>query len=245
MVGAAFEGEPDMTQQADFQALARRAVELVRQDNWVGLGSGRTAEAFLEELGKQVRKGLRIRAVPTSEAVGRRARELGITVENLPSADLLDMTIDGADEVERNTLNLIKGWGGALVRERIVAAASKRQVILVTEEKLVERLGSRGRLPIEVLPFAAPFCRRQIEALKVRDGIRPEIRGGEQKPFITDNGNWILDCGIGPLEDPPSVADAIRAIPGVVDTGLFLGTADMVLVESDRVIQEMHRPGRR
>src|SRR5262249_47382433 len=144
----------------------------------------------------------------------------------------LDVTIDGADEVERGTLNLVKGWGGALVRERIVAAASKRQVILVTEEKLVDRLGARGKLPVEVLPFAAAFCRRKLEQIPAARPIVPELRGGEASPFVSDNGNWIFDCSVPPLTDAAAFDRSLRTVPGLVDTGLFLGTAAVVLLAS-------------
>jgi len=137
----------------------------------------------------------------------------------------LDLTVDGADEVDP-PLNLIKGYGGALVRERIVAAASRRQVILVTVDKLVPPLGARGRLPVEIVPFGRPLCERRLAAL----GCRPGLRGADGGPFVTDNGNLILDCEIAPLEDPAALEREIRRIPGVVDTGLFLGTADTVLV---------------
>jgi ribose 5-phosphate isomerase A len=134
-------------------------------------------------------------------------------------------------------LNLIKGRGGALTRERIVAAASRRQVILVTPEKLVDRLGERGLLPVEVLPFAEPFCRRRLVAL----GLRPELRLRGGAPFITDNGNRVLDCAIGPLDNPAALESTVCAIPGVVDTGLFLGTASLVLVGRPDGIDEMRK----
>ncbi len=204
--------------------LAEHALAFVRDGDVVGLGSGRAAEAFLRALADRVREGLSVRGVPTSEATARLARELGIPLVDL-DADLLDVTVDGADEVDPR-LDLIKGYGGAFVRERIVAAASRRQVILVGAEKLVPVLGSRGRLPVEVVPFALPVARRRLEGL----GCRPELRLAGDRPFLSDNGNVIVDCAVGPIGDPPALERAIRAIPGVVDTGLFLGTADTVLV---------------
>src|SRR5437899_3211359 len=159
--------------ESDLQALGRRALDFVPDGSRIGLGSGHTTEAFLHALGERVSQGLHVRGVPTSSGTAQLARELGIPLDTLDAAEPLEVTIDGADEVEPPTLRLIKGWGGALVRERIVAAAAKRQVILVTAEKLVERLGSRGKLPVEVLPFAAAFCRRRLERL----GLRPVIRG--------------------------------------------------------------------
>jgi ribose 5-phosphate isomerase A len=181
--------------------------------------------------------------VPTSEHVARLARSLGIPLDTLDDQAPLELTIDGADEVEPTTLNLIKGWGAALVRERIVAAASKRQVIIVTGEKLVDRLGARGRLPVEVIPFAAPFCQRQMEQLAVAGGLRPAVRQRDGRPLVTDNGNWILDCQLGPQDDPAGLERALRAIPGVVDTGLFLGTAALVLVAEGGKVRELRRLG--
>jgi ribose 5-phosphate isomerase A len=222
---------------SDLQALGRRALDFVPDGSRIGLGSGHTTEAFLHALGERVRQGLRVRGVPTSSGTAQLARELGIPLDTLDAAEPLEVTIDGADEVEPPTLRLIKGWGGALVRERIVAAAAKRQVILVTAEKLVERLGARGKLPVEVLPFAAAFCRRRIEQL----GLRPAIRARDGHIFITDNGNWIFDCGISPLDDPAGLERSLCAIPGVVDTGLFLDTAASVLVAEGGGVRELTR----
>lgn len=207
----------------------------MRDGTLVGLGSGRAATAFLRALAAQARKGLSIRGVPTSEATALLARELGIPLAELGEG-FIDVTIDGADEVDPD-LNLIKGYGGALVRERIVAAASRRQVILVGADKLVPVLGSRGRLPVEVIPFAAPLCLRRLEAL----GYRPELRRDADRRFVSDNGNVIIDCGTGPLADPAAAEQAIRATPGVVDTGLFLGTAHTVLVAEGGAIRELAR----
>lgn len=218
--------------------LAARALELVRDGTVVGLGSGRAATAFLRALAARVRDGLSIRGVPTSEETARLARDMGIPLAGLDEA-APDLTVDGADEVDPQ-LDLIKGYGGALVRERIVAAASRRQVILVEAGKLVPVLGSRGRLPVEVIPFAVPLCHRRLEAL----GCRPRLRTERNRPFVTDNGNLILDGAVDPIPDPAALERAIRAIPGVVDTGLFLGTADTVLVADGEAVAERTRPGR-
>src|SRR6267142_231073 len=204
-------------------ALATHALGFVRDGAVVGLGSGRAASAFVRALAARVHDGFRVRGVATSEETARLARELGIELVGL-EADI-DLTVDGADEVD-GELNLIKGYGGAFVRERIVAAASRRQVILVTADKLVETLGSHGRLPVEVLPFALPLCRRRLGDLE----LKPTLRAHEDGPFVTDNFNVVLDCAVGPIEDPAALEQAIRAIPGVIDTGLFLGTADTVVV---------------
>jgi ribose 5-phosphate isomerase A len=220
-------GSSDAPHAEDLARLAAHAVDLVRdgaRELRIGLGSGRAAEAFVRALAAAAAQGLRVRAVPTSRGTAALAASLGLPLTELP-AEPLDATVDGADEVDPR-LDLIKGFGGALVRERIVAAASRRQVILVTREKLVPRLGARGRLPVEIIPFARALCERRLPAL----GCGPELRAAGGAPFVTDNGNWILDCAIAPLDDPAALDGALRRVPGVVDTGLFLGTAERVLV---------------
>jgi ribose 5-phosphate isomerase A len=204
----------------------------------VGLGSGRAAAAFVRALAAEARRGRRIRGVATSEATAALARDLGLELVGLDAAPL-DLTVDGADEVDP-ALDLIKGYGGALARERIVAAASRRQVILVTPEKLVRRLGSRGRLPVEILPFARALAERRLAAL----GCAPGRREAAGAPFVTDNGNWILDCAIAPLDDPAALDRDIRRIPGVVDTGFFLGTAERVLVADGDGVRVLARSAR-
>jgi ribose 5-phosphate isomerase A len=210
-------------------AVAARAIELVTDGARVGLGTGRAAAAFIARLGARVAAGLRVTAVATSEASARQARDLGIPLVELDEEVELDLTVDGADEVAPN-LDVIKGWGGALVRERIVAAASRRQVILVGAEKLVRALGERGKIPVEVIPLGRGPVTRRLRAL----GLTPVLRADDSgRPILSDNGNLTLDCApAAPL--PPDAARAldaaIRAIPGVVDTGLFLGMAERVLV---------------
>ena len=223
--------------QGPLDQLISRALSHVRDGALVGLGSGRTASAFVRALGARVRQGLRARGVPTSEATARLAREVGVPLAGLDEG-VLDLTVDGADEVDPR-LALIKGYGGALVRERIVAAASRRLIIVAGGEKLVRMLGSRGRLPVEVIPFACPLAMRELAGL----GCRPALRTVEGRPFVSDNGNWIIDCGVRPIEAPADFARDLRAIAGVVDTGLFLGMADLVLVAEARGIREMRRAG--
>src|SRR6516164_2045482 len=220
--------------------IAERALELVPSGSRIGLGSGRAAEAFVKALGERVRQGcLRVQGVPTSENTARLAKQEGIGLLTLAEAGILDLTVDGADEVDPN-LNLIKGYGRALVREKIVAASSRRLIILVGDEKLVPRLGTRGKLPVEVTPFALPLCERRLGEL----GCRPVPYRQGAGLFVTDNGNHILDCQIGPIADARRLEADIRAIPGVVGTGLFLGMADTVLVgerDSFRLIEERQR----
>jgi ribose 5-phosphate isomerase A len=220
--------------------IIERALELVTDGSLIGLGSGRAAQAFVKALGERVRSGrLRVRGVPTSEETKKMAQQERIPVVTLAQSGILDATVDGADEVDPN-LDLIKGYGRALVREKIVAASSRRLIILVGDEKLVPRLGARGKLPVEVTPFALPLCERRLSALGCRPV--PYLQAGGL--FVTDNGNHILDCQIDPISDATELELGIRAIPGVVGTGLFLGMADTVLVgnRSDfRMIEERQR----
>lgn len=206
--------------------ISDRAAELVKSGMTVGLGSGRAATAFIQSLGGKVQAGLTVRGVPTSEASAQLAAQLGIPLTTLDEVDQLDLTIDGADEVDPRG-NLIKGYGGALVREKIVAAASRMLVILVGDEKMVPVIGSRGKLPVEVLKFGSAATARHLESL----GLRPQVRQAGGQPFVTDNGNYILDCGTDAIERPAELEAKIVAIPGVVGTGLFLGMADLVLVQ--------------
>jgi ribose 5-phosphate isomerase A len=203
-----------------------RVLELVPDQSAIGLGSGRAAWAFVELLGSRIREGrLRVRGVPTSEETARMAAKHGVPLVDLSVGGELSLTVDGADEVDP-ALDLIKGYGRALVREKIVAASSRQLVILVGEEKLVPQLGMRGRLPIEVVPFALPLCLRLLNEL----GLQPTLWERNSQPALSDNGNYILDCKIEPIADAKRLERTVRAIPGVVDTGLFLGMAQTVLV---------------
>jgi ribose 5-phosphate isomerase A len=214
-----------------------RALEFIEDGQTLGLGTGRAATAFVERLGERVKSGLRIRGVPTSARTETLARQLGIPLVSLAEAGTLDVCVDGADEVDPQ-LDLIKGYGGALVREKIVAASAKKLVILVGREKLVQTLGARGRLPVEVVPFGLALATRRLQAL----GCEPRLRmeGGER--YLTDNGNHILDCGIRPLEDKARFESELRAIPGLVGSGLFLGMADVVIVEDGASVEVRRRP---
>jgi ribose 5-phosphate isomerase A len=206
-----------------------RALALVRAGDVVGLGSGHASTEFITELGARVRAGLAVRGVPTSRSSEELARSVGIPIVTLAEGLPLALTVDGADEVDPH-LHLIKGYGRALVREKIVAAASRRLVILVGPGKEVPILGSRGKLPIEVVPFALPLCQQRLGKL----GCQPVLYEEDDKPFVTDNGNHILDCAIAPILHPEQFEEHLRAIPGVVGTGLFLGMADTVLVGDDQ-----------
>jgi ribose 5-phosphate isomerase A len=226
-------------------AVAARALELVADGAFVGLGSGRTASAFIRLLGARVRDGLRVTGVPASGASAALAREEGIPLAPLTEDLLLDITVDGADEVAPN-LDLIKGHGGALVRERIIAAASRRQVVVVDDGKLVRLLGERFALPVEVIPFAAGPVARTIKAAGLHPRVRMDATNGNE--LVNENGNITLDCAFdAPLADAHAaraLEASLRAIPGVVDTGLFLGTAERVLVgHADGRVDTMVRDG--
>ena len=215
------------------QAAAARIAEEVRDGSCVGLGSGRAASAFITALGARVRRGLRVTAVPSSEASAQLARSLGIELVDIEEDLPLAVIVDGADEVAPN-LDLVKGRGNAFVRERIVTAASRRQVIIVDPRKLVPLLCGRndGGFPVEVIPLAKGLAMRKLKALGLRPVVRPDRATGT--PVVSDNGNFIFDCDVpAPLADGAAAREidaAVRRIAGVVDTGLFLGTASQVLV---------------
>ena len=213
------------------RAVAARALDLIGGGALVGLGSGRTASVFVRMLGARVRDGLSVTGVPASAETAALAREAGIPLVPLSEIELLDITVDGADEVAPN-LDLMKGHGGALVRERIIASASRRQIILVGADKLVRRLGERFAVPVEVMPFAAGPVTRAIRAAGLRPGVRMDASGGRE--LVNENGNLTLDCALpAPLADAHAaraLEASLLAMPGVVDTGLFLGTAERVLV---------------
>jgi ribose 5-phosphate isomerase A len=225
-------------------AVAARALDLITDGALVGLGSGRTASLFVTMLGARVRGGLQVTGVPASRATAVLALEVGIPLAPLSEEARLDLTVDGADEVAPN-LDLIKGHGGALVRERIIAGASKRQVILVGAEKLVQALGERFALPVEVIPFAVAPVTGAMKAAGLRPSVRMDSAGRE---LLSENGNLTLDCALPePLADARAaraLEASLRAMPGVVDTGLFLGTAERVLVGySDGRVDVLLRAG--
>ena len=213
---------------------AERAVGLVPDGADIGLGSGSTAEIAIRILGERVRSGMRLRGVPTSERSARLAQEVGIPLATLEDAPELELTLDGADEVDPG-LDLIKGLGGALTREKIVALASKLEIILVDESKLVRMLGERAPVPVEVLRFGWTRTARELEGM----GLQPRRREGQAGPYVTDNGNYVLDLHAGPISDPRALDTRIRPVTGVVETGLFLGVAGLVLVGAAEGVREM------
>lgn len=223
-----------MTQDEAKRAVAKRAVEFVEEGMRVGLGTGTTSTMFIEELGKRVREGLHIRCVASSEASFKYGQSLGIEVTTLDDLPHLDLYVDGADEVGPG-LALIKGGGGALLREKIVASAADRYLVVVDSSKVVDYLG-RFPLPIEVIKMALPVVRPQLQEL----GLNPMQRLSKSGdgPYLTDEGNYILDCHCARIEDPAATAAALRAIVGVVEHGLFLNMAWRALVAGEHGVTE-------
>ncbi|MGD8329638.1 MAG: ribose-5-phosphate isomerase RpiA [Acidobacteriota bacterium] len=205
----------------------------------LGLGTGSTAAQFVEVVGELVQSGALsgVIAVPTSVATGKQAEGLGIPLGDLERNPQVDVTVDGADEVSRN-LDLIKGLGGALTREKIVASASRELIIIVDDSKLVNELGERSPLPVEVIPFGWKVVERQLREI----GAAPVLRRAADRPMTTDQGNYLLDCRFSAgIADPPGLARAIDAIPGVVAHGMFLGMADRVVVAGEGGVRILER----
>jgi len=218
------------------RSAAEKAVELVQDGMKVGLGTGSTAYFAIEAIGRLVKDGYHLTAVPTSIASEKQARELNISLATLEEVGTLDMTIDGADEVDGN-LDLVKGMGGALLREKIVAHSTRALVIVVDDSKLVRELGTKFPLPVEVVQFSHGRTRFYIEEL----GCKAELLGGSE-PFITDNGNYIYHLHFERgIRDPYELQKKLKDIPGVVETGLFLKMTKKVIVASDQGIRMMER----
>ena len=220
------------------KAVAAKALEYVTDGMMLGLGSGTTAEVFLDMLAPRIKGGLTLTCVPTSERTASYARKLGITLADLDDLAPLDLTIDGADEADRS-LNLIKGGGGMLLREKIVAASSKAMVVIADESKLVPRLG-RYPLPVEVIPFGARATALRLAAAFAALGyadVKMTLRQKDGGPFKTDSGNLLYDCAFGQITDAPKLAAAIAAVPGVVDHGLFMGIATTLLIASPGAVE--------
>ena len=208
---------------------AKRALDLVEPGMRLGLGSGSTARHFVDLLGEKIANGLKVRCVATSEATLAQANGLGIPMTTLDDMPELDLTVDGADEIDPE-LRLIKGGGGALLREKIVAAASLRMAVIADVTKLVPRLGAFP-LPIEVVPFGLAATRRLVERAVADFGLPGPIRlRGDGTPFVTDGGHYILDCSFGAISDPERLAATLAQIPGVVEHGLFIGYAQTAIV---------------
>ncbi len=219
---------------------AMRAVEMVEPGMRIGLGTGSTAAQFVALLGARVKAGLSVICVPTSEETRKFGESRGITMSTLEEVPELDIVFDGADEIDAE-LRMIKGGGGALLREKIVAMAADRVVIMVDDSKLVDTLGA-FKLPVEVVKFGLTATRDMIETLAADCGCEGEIElrmTAEGQPFISDNGNYILDCNFGKIEDPEELDDALKFIPGVVESGLFLEICDVAIIAGDDGVQKI------
>jgi ribose 5-phosphate isomerase A len=216
---------------------AHAAVERLESGLVVGLGSGTTSELALAAIGKRVRAGLRIVGIPTSERIAGLARGMAIPLSTLAEYPLVDVTIDGADEVEIGTLNLIKGGGGNLLREKIVAASSRRLVIVADESKVVEHLGAGWAIPVEVVPFGWQATENRL----TESGAKTTLRVRDGQPYLTDGGHYIIDCAYGPIPDPPALQAHLDSIVGVVEHGLFLGMAREVFIGGGEGVKRMVR----
>ena len=218
------------------EVAARASLRFVQDGNIVGLGTGSTAAHAVRLLGQRVRDGLKIRGIPTSTATKDLALAAGIPLTTLDQFQQLDVTIDGTDEFDPQ-LNLIKGGGGALLREKVIASASKQLVIIADSSKQVATLG-KFPLPLEVIAFAEALVAKKITALGAKVQLRQSADG---KPFITDEGHHILDCHFRQIADPPALARTLEAMPGIVEHGLFIGMASVVLIAKGDAIQEFRR----
>lgn len=232
-----------MDAEAQKRAAAARAVDFVRPGMRLGLGTGSTARYFVELVGERVRGGLDVIAVPTSQATKSDAERCGIALTTLDETPELDLTVDGADEIAPD-LNLIKGGGGALLREKIVAAASARMIVIADASKLVPALG-RFPLPLEVVPFGLAATWRRIERVlaDLRFSARLALRRGKDgHAFVTDGGHWIIDAALGRIDDPQALAHALAGIPGIMEHGLFIGLAQMAIVAGPDGVKIVERP---
>lgn len=219
---------------------ASRALEYVEDGMVIGLGTGSTAAEFVDLLGESVRDGRQITGVPTSEATLKQALELGIPMATIDEQPEIDLTVDGADELDRH-LRLIKGGGGALLREKIVASASAQVVIIADQSKLVDTLGAYA-LPVEVVQFGVAVTHAMIEDIADELGLEGQIKQrmlADGKPFVTDGGNFIFDCAFERIEDPEALAELLPFTPGVIDHGLFIGLADQAIVAGEAGVQVM------
>ncbi|MCZ7646452.1 MAG: ribose-5-phosphate isomerase RpiA [Planctomycetota bacterium] len=226
----------------DLEALkadaARQAAAHVKSGMVVGLGTGSTAKHLVAELGRRLKEeGLKIVGVPTSERTAEQARSLGIKLATLEEEPKLDLAIDGADEIELGTLDLIKGAGGALLRERLVESAAKTFIVIADETKKVEKLGTRFKVPVEVVRFGWKSTFARLEAL----GVKPRRRETDGKPFVTDEQHYTFDCATGQIPDARKLAAELKAVTGVVDHGLFIGMASECLVATSTGVEVLKK----
>jgi ribose 5-phosphate isomerase A len=228
-----------MSEQDRFKEAAAEASAALLEDGMVvGLGSGTTASMAVAAIGRRVAEGLKITGIPTSELTANQARGLNIPLSTLEERPAIDVTIDGADEVENATLHLIKGGGGNLLREKIVAVASARMVVVADESKVVTQLGSRFVIPVEVIPFGWRTTEERLQ----KAGANPKLRlRPDGQTFISDGGHYILDCAYGPIHDPAALQRELDSIVGVVEHGLFIGIASEALVAGPNGVRTLRR----
>ena len=218
------------------QVAGEKAVEYVKDGMVVGLGTGSTVFYTIKKLGDMVRNGFDIVGIPTSVATEKLAKQFNIQLSTLEEQSVIDVTVDGADEIDKK-LNLIKGMGGALLREKIVASASKKEIIAADSSKIVNKLGIKSHLPVEVTRFGWSLTAKKISEL----GCKTQLRKKGGKIFITDNGNYILDCKFHRIDKPKEMEQKINNIPGVLENGLFIGLTDVVVVASEKGVKVIEK----
>jgi ribose 5-phosphate isomerase A len=228
---------PSPTQEASKRAAALQAAMAIEDGMVVGLGSGSTAALAVEALAARIAQGLRVVGIPTSEATAALARRLGVPLTSFAEHSHVDITIDGADQVERRSLTLIKGRGGALLREKIVASASDRMIVVVDETKLVARLGGTTPLPVEIVAFGSQTVIARLKAL----GCAPTLRLKGDEPFFTDGGNLIADCAMAEIPDPAALEARLATVTGVIEIGLFIGLATEILIGRPAGVELLQR----
>jgi ribose 5-phosphate isomerase A len=216
---------------------ARHAVAAVENRMVLGLGSGSTASLAIERIGQRVAQGLDVTGIPTSERTAALARRLGIPLTDFARHRRIDLTIDGADQIEEGSLNLIKGLGGALLREKIVAEASARMIVVADHTKRVQQLGAATPLPVEVVPFGCELALEKLQAL----GCTAALRRVDGRDFVTDGGNFVADCRFAAIADAAALQAALKRITGVVETGLFVGLAAQAILGSDDGVTVLER----
>jgi ribose 5-phosphate isomerase A len=208
------------------QRAAARAVAEIEDAMIVGLGSGSTAALALEALAARLAQGLRMHGVASSERIAAQARQFGIPLTSLEEHARIDLTIDGADQIERGTLNLVKGLGGALLREKIIARASRRMIVIADRSKLVERLGGQTPVPVEIVTFGHGVTLARLAEL----APAAQLRLSQGRPFVSDGGNYIVDCTFAEISDPAALEARLKAMTGVIESGLFIGLADQAII---------------
>jgi ribose 5-phosphate isomerase A len=238
MTNSSEQASPEAIQRLKEEA-AESAAALIEDGMIVGLGSGSTAKLVVAAIGRRVKSGLNIVGIPTSEKTAAQARELNIPLATLAQHPQIHLALDGADEVELSTLNLIKGGGGNLLREKLVAIASQRFVAVVDERKLVDKLGATFSLPVEVVPFGWQSTEQRLKKLGANSQLR---MGANGEPYITDGGHYILDCAFGPIASPATLAANLDTTVGVVEHGLFIGMTSAVVVGRPDGIKLLNPP---